>query len=81
MAQPHFIPAPQLAAASDEEIIRRAIDFHTRMQRRRTIREFSDRPISREVVEHCIRTAGTAPNGANLQPWHFVAVSNPGVKR
>ncbi|MFL6540994.1 MAG: nitroreductase family protein [Chthoniobacterales bacterium] len=81
MAQPHFIPAPQLDAASDEEIIRRAVDFHARMQRRRTIREFSDRPISREVIEHCIRTAGTAPNGANLQPWHFVAVSNPGVKR
>ena len=51
------------------------------MQRRRTIRDFSDRPVSREVIEYCIRTAGTAPNGANLQPWHFVAISDPGVKR
>ena len=51
------------------------------MQRRRTVRDFSDRPVSREVIEHCIRAAGTAPNGANLQPWHFVAVSDPAVKR
>ena len=51
------------------------------MQRRRTIRDFSDRPVPREVIEYCIRTAGTAPNGANLQPWHFVTISDPAVKR
>jgi len=51
------------------------------MQKRRTVRDFSDRPVPREVIEYCIRTAGTAPNGANLQPWHFVAVSDPAVKR
>jgi len=51
------------------------------MQRRRTVRNFSDRPVPREVIEYCIRAAGTAPNGANLQPWHFVAVSDPAVKR
>ena len=50
------------------------------MARRRTVRDFSDRPIPREVIEQCIRTAGSAPNGANLQPWHFVAVSDPGLK-
>jgi nitroreductase len=51
------------------------------MQRRRTVREYSDRAVPREVVEYCIRAAGTAPNGANLQPWHFVAVSDSAIKR
>ena len=51
------------------------------MARRRTVRDFSDRPVPREVIEHCLRTAGSAPNGANLQPWHFVAVSDPALKR
>ena len=50
------------------------------MARRRTVREFSDRPVAREVIETCLRTAGSAPNGANLQPWHFVAVSDPAIK-
>ena len=45
------------------------------------MREFSDRPVPREVIEHCLRAAGTAPNGANLQPWHFVAVADPEIKR
>ena len=51
------------------------------MRTRRTIRHFSDRPVARGLIEDCLRTAGTAPNGANLQPWHFVAVSDPEVKR
>jgi nitroreductase len=50
------------------------------MRRRRTVREFSDRPVPRSVIEACLRTAGTAPSGANQQPWHFVAVSDPAVK-
>jgi nitroreductase len=50
------------------------------MARRRTVRDFSDRPVPRAVIEDCLRTAGSAPNGANLQPWHFVAVSNPALK-
>jgi nitroreductase len=51
------------------------------MARRRTVREFSDRPVPRDVVEWCLRAAGTSPSGANLQPWHFVAVSDAAVKR
>lgn len=66
---------------SDEELLRRAQDFYEAMKRRRTIRDFSDRPVAREVIEYCIRAAGTAPSGANLQPWHFVAVSDPAIKR
>ena len=50
------------------------------MARRRTVRDFSDRPVPREVIESCLRTAGSSPNGANLQPWHFVAVSDPALK-
>jgi nitroreductase len=59
---------------------RRAAEFHSELRRRRTVREFSDRPVPREVIEDCLRAAGTAPNGANLQPWHFVVVSDPSVK-
>ncbi len=66
---------------SDAELIARARCFRDEMMRRRTVREFSDRPVAREVIEHCLRNAGSAPNGANLQPWHFVAVSDPAVKR
>jgi nitroreductase len=58
----------------------RAASFYDLVKRRRTVREFSDRPVPREVIEDCIRAAGTAPNGANLQPWHFVAVSDAGIK-
>jgi nitroreductase len=57
----------------------RASTFYDEM-RRRTVREFSDRPVPRSVIEACLRTAGTAPSGANQQPWHFVAVSDPAVK-
>src|SRR5512138_689605 len=63
-----------------EEMKQRAVDFRKQMQRRRTIRQFSDRPIPREIIEECLRTAGSAPSAANLQPWHFVVVSDPKVK-
>ena len=64
-----------------EEMKQRATDFRNQMQRRRTVRHFSDRPVPREIIEECLLTAGTAPNGANLQPWHFVVVSDPNVKK
>src|SRR4029453_13199027 len=73
---------PYLSAGnrSDDELVRRAREFYEAMQRRRTVREYSDRSVPRGVVEYCIRAAGTAPSGANLQPWHFVAVSDLTVK-
>ena len=77
---PRFIPAPEIERRSDEELIKGALEFFQMTQRRRTIRDFSDRAVPRAVIEHCIRAAGTAPSGANLQPWHFVAVSDPRVK-
>jgi nitroreductase len=51
------------------------------MRTRRTVRHFSDRPVARTVIDQCLLTAGGAPSGANLQPWHFVVVSDPQVKR
>jgi nitroreductase len=63
-----------------EEMQERAVSFRTEMQRRRTVRHFSDRSVPHKIIEECLLTAGTAPNGANLQPWHFVVVSNPKVK-
>ena len=64
-----------------EEMKQRAMEFRQHMQRRRTVRQFSDRPVPLEVIKECLLTAGTAPNGANLQPWHFVVVSDPHIKR
>ena len=63
-----------------EEMQQRAVAFRKEMQRRRTVRHFSDRLVPREIIEECLITAGTAPNGANLQPWQFVVVSDPQVK-
>ena len=60
--------------------MRRAAAFRKRAARRRTVREYSDRPVPRAVIEECVRAAGTAPSGANHQPWHFVVVSDPDVK-
>ena len=56
-------------------------DFLATMRRRRTVRQFSDRPVPRELIERIIATAGTAPSGANKQPWRFVAVQDPAIKR
>ncbi|MDQ6807810.1 MAG: nitroreductase family protein, partial [Verrucomicrobiota bacterium] len=77
---PRSIPLPRRASFSDAELMRNATEFNDRMQQRRTVRDFSERPVAREVIESCLRAAGSAPNGANLQPWHFVAVADPAVK-
>jgi len=64
-----------------EEMERRAAEFYAEMRRRRTVRDFSDRPVPRAVIEQCLLAAGTAPNGANMQPWRFVVVADPAIKR
>ena len=58
----------------------RAAAFRDRMARRRTVRQFADRPVDRDVIDNCLLVAGSAPSGANLQPWHFVVVSDPAIK-
>ncbi len=80
MAQPRFIPLDSYIEYSAPEMVGRAAAFRERVARRRTVREYSDRRVPREVIEECIRAAGTAPSGANHQPWHFVVVSDPEVK-
>lgn len=64
-----------------EEMRERARNFYEHLKKRRTIRDFSDRPVPGEIIEDCIRTAGTAPNGANMQPWHFVVVEDIKIKK
>ena len=81
MTEYPFEPLPGFVEYSPEEMESRSRAFAAAMQRRRTTRHFSDRPVPRAVIEACIETAGTAPSGAHLQPWHFVAVSDPEVKR
>jgi nitroreductase len=81
MSQAVFIPLPDYRPYAVEDMQRRAAEFHAEMQRRRTVRDFSDRPVARRIIEDCLRAAGTAPSGANMQPWHFVVVSDPDLKR
>ncbi len=81
MSRAKFIPLPGYAELPEEEMKRRAEAFYLEMARRRTVREFSSRPVSRDVIENCIRTAGTAPSGANLQPWKFVVVSDAVMRK
>lgn len=63
------------------EMAERARTFAAELRRRRTVRDFAERPVAREVIEQAIVAAGGAPSGANLQPWHFVAVADAALKR
>ena len=80
MPTANFQPLTSYIEYPAEEMKERATAFRKEMQRRRTVRHFSDRPVPREIIEECLLTAGSAPNGANLQPWHFVVVSDPKAK-
>jgi nitroreductase len=65
----------------ETEMAERARAFYADLSRRRTVRDFSSRPVPREVIEHALRTAGTAPSGANQQPWFFSVITQPDHKR
>jgi iodotyrosine deiodinase len=80
MAKPTFVPLSTYEELPLDEMRKRSTEFQRRLARRRTVREFSDRPVPREVIEQCLMAAGTAPSGANQQPWHFVVVSDPVIK-
>lgn len=71
----------EFTSLPETEMLQRAKDFYNLLKRRRSVRDFSDRPVPREIIEQALLTAGTAPNGANQQPWHFVVVSSPEVKK
>lgn len=75
------IPLPPPEPLDDTQRLDRARAFADRLQRRRTVRDFSDRPVPRAVIEHCLRAAASAPSGANQQPWRFVAVADAATKR
>lgn len=81
MALPAFVPLSGYTEYPAEEMLRRAEAFRDEVRRRRTVREFARRPVPREVIAACVEAAATAPNGANQQPWHFVVVTDPEVKR
>ena len=81
MPKYNFIPLNDFKEYSPKEMIKRSEGFYNQIKQRRTVRDFSDKPVSKEVIENCIRAAGTAPSGANLQPWHYVVISDPKIKK
>ena len=80
MSRHPFIPY-RPARFGEDEMLRRAEAFYTELDGRRSVRHFSDEPVPRRLIELAIRTASTAPSGAHKQPWTFVAVSDPEIKR
>jgi iodotyrosine deiodinase len=81
MSTANLIPLPHRRDYPIPEMARRATEFYDDMRRRRSVRDFADRPVPRSIIETCLRAAGTAPSGANFQPWHFVVVASPALKR
>ena len=81
MADYPFIQHPGWQEYPADEMRRRSGEFFRAIDQRRTVREFSARPVPDEVIENALRAAGTAPSGANLQPWHFAVVTNPTIKK
>ena len=81
MSEYPTIPLDRYREYPIEEMRERLKDFYEDIDRRRTVREFSDRPVPRDIIEMALKAANTAPSGANLQPWHFVVVSGPEAKK
>lgn len=81
LPEPKFIPLEFQQITDEAEQIRRAQEFYENLNRRRTVREFSDENVPFELIEKAILTAGTAPSGANMQPWRFVVVTDAETKR
>ncbi len=75
------LPLPDRVDLTDEEMRTAASEFYDVMRKRHTVRDYTDQPVPRDIIERCIETAGTAPSGANHQPWHFVAVAKPALKQ
>ncbi len=80
MTKSNFVPLEGFVERSHEEMVERSREFFDMIKTRRTIRDFSDKPVPREVIENAIAAAGRAPNGANKQPWHFGVISTADVK-
>lgn len=76
---PDTIPL-EFSRLSEREMAKRATDFYDLMRRRRSVREFAADAVPMDIIQCCLQTAGTAPSGANTQPWHFSVVTDPEVK-
>ena len=81
MSEYSTIPLPGYKEYPLEEMRQRLSDFYAEMNRRRTVRDFSDRPVPKDIIETALKVANTAPSGANLQPWHFAVITGPETKR
>lgn len=81
MQDHHASPLDDFIEYPAAEMLSRSEQFYADIKRRHSIRKFSDRPVSQIIIENCIKAAGTAPNGANHQPWHFVAIHSEDVKK
>lgn len=79
--QPGFVPLVSFREYPVAEMVQRSREFADEMQRRRTVRQFSERPVPRTIIEAAVEAAGTAPSGAHQQPWHFLVVSDASLKR
>ncbi len=80
MSKEEHIPLENFPSLTPAQMEEKALEFYGKIQNRRSIRSFSDRMVPRGVIENCLLSAGTAPNGANLQPWHFCVVQDPATK-
>ncbi len=80
-SESRFVPLSNYREYPVPEMVERSRAFALELGRRRTVRQFSTRPVAREVIDACVSAAGTAPSGAHQQPWHFVVVGDPEVKR
>lgn len=78
---PNFLPLDSYHEYPPAEMSARALEFYEEIRRRRSVRQFSDRAVPEGIIRTCLLAAGTAPSGANLQPWQFVVVRDPKVKR
>ena len=75
-----LVPLKSIKRYPLDEMQRRADEFYRDLDRRRTIRDFKDDPVPRNVIENCLKAADTAPSGANQHPWHFVVVEDQEIK-
>lgn len=81
MGDPEFIPYRHLYSFDGAEALQRAIQFRDEICARRTVRDYSTKPVPEGIIEACIESAGSAPNGANRQPWYFVVITDPDIKK
>ncbi|HKJ69117.1 MAG TPA: nitroreductase family protein, partial [bacterium] len=80
MPDPHFRLYEEYREYPVETMRARAREFSRDLRRRRSVREFAERPVPPDIIEDCLRAAVSAPSGANMQPWHFVVVRKPEIR-